>query len=214
MITLTTFMNVGYNDATLEHHIRIVDTTIRPSIVGLIFLVSGLIYAICSQGWGFIINKCTSSALPFSLIGYILSLAFFVLSGPMYPIPFEPSLTLIIIAQSLYGISMGGQLVGSFTEGLRQLKKLKGYDENDISTSAAMSSLYQAACALGAAIGPIFGGALMDKYGYAKASISMVLVQIIMIALILMYMAYEKCREKPNRITAVNLGPQVSIKSS
>lgn len=61
----------------------------KPSMIGAIFLVSGLIYAMCSQVWAIVINKC-DSALPFSLIGYVLSLAFFVLSGPVYPLPLEP----------------------------------------------------------------------------------------------------------------------------
>lgn len=122
LITFTTFMNVGFNDATLEHHIRDVSfiliseyctdktittlyyhlhpgtswhilspkfTVLTPTAVGGIFLVSGLIYAVCSQGWGILINRC-SNAHPFVLVGYILSLGAFLLSGPMYPIPLEP----------------------------------------------------------------------------------------------------------------------------
>lgn len=110
LITFTTFMNVGFNDATLEHHIRDVSyflpheketvikvlvhvtiqfTVLSPTAVGLIFLVSGLIYSICSQVWGIIIKKY-SNAHPFCLMGYFFSLGFFLLSGPMYPLPIEP----------------------------------------------------------------------------------------------------------------------------
>lgn len=122
LITFTTFMNVGFNDATLEHHIRDVSiylsymymsiylssiykciyfiavyihsiiqqfTSVSPSTVGLIFLVSGLIYSICSQVWGLIIYKY-SNAHPFCFLGYVFSLIFFLLSGPMYPLPIEP----------------------------------------------------------------------------------------------------------------------------
>lgn len=57
------------------------------------------------------------------------------------------SITLIVVSQALYGVSMGPLLVASFTEGLRNVVKA-GYPD-DISTSAAISSLYQAACSLG-----------------------------------------------------------------
>jgi hypothetical protein len=65
----------------------------------------------------------------------------------MWPLPFPPSMTLVIIAQLLYGASMGPQLVGSFTQGLSETIAA-GYPD-DISTSAALSSLYQSSCALG-----------------------------------------------------------------
>ena len=110
------------------------------------FLVSGVVYAVTTQLWGLLIEKRGHPHL-FAICGYVFSTVCFVLCGPVYPIPLSPNLTMVIIAQVMYGLSSGPQLVASFTEGLAETIK-SGYPD-DVMTSASMSSLYQSACSLG-----------------------------------------------------------------
>lgn len=182
LISFTAFINIGFNDATLEHHLRDF-TTLSPTVVGSLFLISGLVYAIATQLWGFLIGRYEDYAHSFVCVGYVLSAASLLLCGPMYPIPVSPSITLVIVAQVLYGISIGSQLVGSFTRGLAETTEA-GFDPDDISTQAARSSLYQSSCALGAAVGPAVGGYLMDNWGYEKASAVLFLMQIAMVSFV------------------------------
>jgi predicted MFS family arabinose efflux permease len=145
LISFTTFINVGFNDATLEHHLRDF-TSLSKTAVGGMFLVSGVVYAATTQGWGCLIQRFDNAHM-FVIAGYILTAASFLLCGPMWPLPFNPSLPLVIVAQFLYGASMGPQLVGSFTQGLSET--IAAGFPDDIATSAALSSLYQSSCALG-----------------------------------------------------------------
>lgn len=183
LISFTTFINVGFNDATLEHHLRDF-LSLTPTAVGGMFLVSGVVYAATTQGWGMLIQKYGRAHL-FVGIGYALAALSFTLCGPAYPLPKTPTLGLVIVAQLLYGVSMGPQLVGSFTQAL-QVTIDSGLPD-DISTSAAVSSLYQSSCALGAAVGPAVGGFLMDSWGYEKASTVLVALQISMIVILMVY---------------------------
>ena len=117
-----------------------------PTAKGGMFLVSGLLYAVTTQLWGFLIDRYGHAHL-FVIAGYVFAGANFLLCGPMYPIAMKPTLTLVIIAQAMYGISSGPMLVGSFIQGLGETVK-SGFPD-DVTTSAAMSSVYQSACSLG-----------------------------------------------------------------
>lgn len=110
------------------------------------FLVSGVTYALTTQLWGLAIDKFGHAHM-FVIFGYVCATVCFLFCGPMYPIPMKPTLALVIVAQLMYGLSTGPQLVGSFTEGLSETVRA-GFPD-DVSTSASMSSIYQSACALG-----------------------------------------------------------------
>ena len=121
-------------------------SSMSPTAVGGMFLVSGIAYAVTTQMWGIIIDRYGHPHL-FVIIGYLCAVVCFVLCGPMYPIPLKPTLAMVIVAQVLYGLSTGPQLVGSFSQAMAETVS-SGFPD-DVSTSAAMSSLYQSACALG-----------------------------------------------------------------
>lgn len=144
-ITLAAFIMIGFNDTTLEHHVS-QEIGLTPSQIGLLFLVGGGIYAMSTQLWGFLIQKFNRAHV-FVVFGFIFSSLSLLLCGPAWPLPVKPSLMFVIIGQSFYGVSMGPQLVGSFTEGLSETLEA-GYPD-DLTTSATMSSLYQSTCALG-----------------------------------------------------------------
>ena len=144
-ITLAAFVMIGFNDTTLEHHVS-QEIGLSPSQIGLLFLVGGGIYAMSTQLWGFLIQKFDRAHV-FVVVGFIFSSISLLLCGPAWPLPMKPSLMLVIIGQSFYGVSMGPQLVGSFTQGLSETLDA-GYPD-DLTTSATMSSLYQSTCALG-----------------------------------------------------------------
>ncbi|RWS13125.1 MFS-type transporter-like protein, partial [Dinothrombium tinctorium] len=141
----------GFNEATLEHHIRSF-TNLTSSQTGAIFLACGLFYATSTQVWGNVADKMRNPQI-LCLIGFILSIVSFSLTGPIYGIPLKPNIWLIVAAQIMFGVAMGGQIVGSFAAGLRE-----------VATS----------------IGPAFGGIMIDHIGYRKACIPIVGIQVVL----------------------------------
>ncbi|RWS13124.1 MFS-type transporter-like protein [Dinothrombium tinctorium] len=183
LISVTAFFIIGFNDATLEHHIRQF-TILKPSVIGGIFLFSGLLYASGNQFWGYLadkINNCHWACIA----GFILAAIAFALCGPAYGLPLEPNIWLVLLAQGSFGMATGGQLVGSFTEGLKETVK-RGFPEN-ISTYAMISALFSSGFSTGGALGPVFGGFLVEHYGYRKACYGIIVLELIMIIIILVW---------------------------
>lgn len=119
LISINSFIVLGFNDATLEPHLRSF-TNLKPSVVGSLFVIPGLIYAVCNQGWGFLVDRSPSAGLYCCAMGALMSLVAFAFLGPL-PIPgTEPSLWMIIVGQVFLGAGMGGMLVCSFVQGLRE----------------------------------------------------------------------------------------------
>ncbi|RWS13943.1 MFS-type transporter-like protein [Dinothrombium tinctorium] len=185
LISVTAFFIIGFNDATLEHHIRQISkvniylqfTILKPSVIGGIFLFSGLLYASGNQFWGYLadkINNCHWACIA----GFILAAIAFALCGPAYGLPLEPNIWLVLLAQGSFGMATGGQLVGSFTEGLKETVK-RGFPEN-ISTYAMISALFSSGFSTGGALGPVFGGFLVEHYGYRKACYGIIVLELIM----------------------------------
>lgn len=98
----------------------------RPSIVGSIFVVTSVFIVISNSFFGWLLDSChhhnhhfPSSILYngqiFTLIGYILTLISLIIVGPIYPITFQANIFLILLAQSLLGISFSIHLISSFT---------------------------------------------------------------------------------------------------
>ncbi|RWS27907.1 MFS-type transporter SLC18B1-like protein [Leptotrombidium deliense] len=165
-----------------------------------------VVYAIAGQLWGFVADKINNCHVA-CCIGCMLSAAAFIFCGPIYPLPLEPNIWLVIIAQALYGLGTGGQLVGSFTEGLKETVK-SGFPEN-ISTYAMVSALFSSGFSMGlkmltkidlcsGSIGPIAGGLLVEHFGYGKACYGILFLQLFLTAMIIVYNLSKKTSQHGN----------------
>lgn len=95
----------------------------RPSIVGSIFVVTSIFIVICNSFFGWFLDSFSHhfhswNGQIFTLIGYILTLISFTVIGPIYPITsfLQANILLILLAQSLLGISFSIHLISSFTQ--------------------------------------------------------------------------------------------------
>lgn len=87
---------------------------------------------------------------------------------------------------------MGGMLVGSFVQGLRETIN-NGFPDS-ISTYACISGIFSSAFSLGCALGPLVGGFLVEDIGYRNTTLILVIFQGILIMLIIGYLMC--CRAK------------------
>ncbi|XP_022241492.1 MFS-type transporter SLC18B1-like isoform X2 [Limulus polyphemus] len=141
---LTGFLIVGFNEATLEPHIRQFNLT--SSVVGLIFIVSGGIFAVGTLVWGHVYDKNPDSYFPL-YISSIVCIASFLFLGPAPFLPLKMTIYLVILAQVLLGIGAGGKVIIGFNHALR-ITLLRGFP-NDVTTISIVSGLVNSAIALG-----------------------------------------------------------------
>ncbi|XP_076365840.1 MFS-type transporter SLC18B1-like isoform X3 [Tachypleus tridentatus] len=121
---LTGFLIVGFNEATLEPHVRQLGLT--PSVVGLLFIASGGIYAVGTPVWGYVYDKIPDSYITM-YTSSIVCAASFLLLGPAPFLPLEtlrgfpddiPTLTIVsgifnctLALGGFIGPSIGGTLL-------------------------------------------------------------------------------------------------------
>ena len=117
------------------------------SAVSLMFFISSLVYVVTNQVCAQVIQRWCKLARPLILSGFSCSAVMFLLSGPMFPFTFHETVTTVVVRQVIFGLSIGPQMVGSFSDGSAQLKEC-GL-EKDMSTSSAFSALYTTGMTLG-----------------------------------------------------------------
>ncbi|XP_076365842.1 MFS-type transporter SLC18B1-like isoform X2 [Tachypleus tridentatus] len=151
---------------------------LTPSVVGLLFIASGGIYAVGTPVWGYVYDKIFDSYLTMSTSSIVCA-ASFILLGPAPFLPLETTLWLVIIAQVLLGLGAGGKV--GFNHSLR-VTVFRGFPD-EIPTLTIVSGLFNCTLALGGFIGPFIGGTLLDHMGYENGT--MVLLGIEMAVLVI-----------------------------
>lgn len=111
------------------------------------FFLSSLVYVVANQLCALLIQKLKDMARPLILAGFVCSAITFAISGPMFPFAFEETITHVIIRQIVFGLSIGPQMVGSFSDGSAETFR-SGFP-NDMATSSAFSALYTTGITLG-----------------------------------------------------------------
>ena len=159
VVTSLTF--IGFNAATLEHHLRKFDMSVMA--VGSVFIITGTIYAITTPLWGRLCRLFDTRLL--CLVGSILCLAGFIMIGPLPITEAAPTLPLIITALVLIGLGTGVKLVAALVGSFRYSIDELGMPDNK-STFGVCSSIYHTTTSIGAFIGPTIGGLLLDTVGY------------------------------------------------
>ncbi|XP_076325884.1 MFS-type transporter SLC18B1-like [Tachypleus tridentatus] len=165
MNVLTGLLFMGFNEATLEPHIR--KFYLQPSIVGLFFLVSGGCYAIGTLCWGHMSDKVPHSRVPLLVSSFICVLALLFI-GPVPFIPLDTSIWLVILCQVFIGIGSAGKLVAGYNSSLTNAIS-RGFP-NDATTMAVITGVFSAVLAIGGFVGPSLGGVLLDNIGYENGT--------------------------------------------
>lgn len=145
LMLFVSFANVGCVDATLTSHL-LEDLDLSPSSIGGVFLLTGLVALVLTPVWGCAIQRF-GHPHAFSVICFLLWALSFLLSGPMFPLNFEPTVGLAVGRQVLQGLATGPHLMAPLASGVAEMTRY-GYPENTAS-KAAFSALYNSAYAIG-----------------------------------------------------------------
>ncbi|KFM70368.1 MFS-type transporter, partial [Stegodyphus mimosarum] len=201
----TSFNYIGFNQATLEPHIREFD--LSGFLLGMMFALSGTVYAISAPGWGWLCDKkCNSQFL--SLIGCFINITSLLLLGPAPFFHMKANLALVITSLTLLGFGLGAKLVCAFTGTLKDTIK-RGLPP-DLSTYGLISSMIASSQSLGAFVGPSIGGYLLDTFGFSNASMALLILESILVVLLIGSIIAKSCRRREMKIENLTSSP-VSI---
>ncbi|XP_045590439.1 MFS-type transporter SLC18B1 [Procambarus clarkii] len=163
---LSSSISIGFMQATLEPHLRVLH--LSPFKVGLMFVVSGSMYALTAPCWGSLCDKVIPPRI-ITTLGTVMVVIAFTFVGPMPFLPLETTLPLCIGALVVHGIGFGAVLVSTFS-GCHRDVIANGFPD-DLGTYGLVSGIWTSTFALGCFIGPSVGGVLMDLVGFKWASV-------------------------------------------
>ncbi|GFY08065.1 MFS-type transporter SLC18B1 [Trichonephila clavipes] len=187
------FAMLGFNEATLEPHIRQFQLT--PTTIGAIFLISGVLDAVSAPVWGIVAEKVPNAQI-LIFIGGICFIVCFLVVGPVPFFNFPTSVTMVLVSQVLLGLGMAGQIVSSLTHGMK-LTVERGFPD-DVGTYGLISGLLFSAACFGAFFGPTIGGILIDHVGYRYATFAITVVETIVTAICGLRLLFRLFRKKPH----------------
>jgi len=181
--------SVGFLQTTLEPHLEDAPAIHLSSIqVGSLFMVMGGSYGLSLPLWGFLCDaRCTKNAPKLvELVGaFLVSIGFLVL-GPLPLLPFQKTLTTIIIGMALHGVGLGASVVGGFADAHKSALAC-GFPDT-IDTYGLVSGLWTSVFAFGAFLGPVVGGALYSSITFDWAILMIVAMEIVSIFLLISFL--------------------------
>ncbi|KAI2810768.1 hypothetical protein BLOT_001932 [Blomia tropicalis] len=203
VLSIVTSLNyLGFNAATLEPHLR--QFNLSPFFTGLIFITTGLTYALSTPFWGALCERGMSPKL-LIMIGSILCWIGIIFLGPLSFIPLKPSLPLIVISLCLTGFGISAKMVCAFMDAMNDSIKKRGF-KNDVSTYGMVSAMFFTSCSIGAFIGPSIGGFLLDTFDYRRSTLLIFLVDLFLT----IYSLFFVCSRETNLSSShrsIKIGP-------
>ncbi|XP_054708278.1 MFS-type transporter SLC18B1-like [Uloborus diversus] len=194
----TSFNYIGFNQATLEPHIREFD--LSGFLLGMMFALAGTIYAISAPVWGRLCDRKWNTDF-LSLIGCFINITSLLLIGPAPFFNMEPKLSVVITSLVLLGFGLGAKLVCAFSGTLQDTID-RGLPP-DLSTYGLISSMIASSQSLGAFVGPSLGGYLMDSFGFRNASMALLILETFLVFLLIISLLSGKKRRKTTSISEV-----------
>ncbi|XP_055331259.1 MFS-type transporter SLC18B1-like [Paramacrobiotus metropolitanus] len=191
-------MSIGFYEPSLELHID--KFLSSPFEVGLVFLASAGSYALFSPLWGAAADRMKQPKNLMICGSCIVSTAL-VLMGPAPFLGVKTKLWIVILALLLHGIGVGGQLVPPLRDMLTAA--LRNGFRDDVNTHGLGSGLFASAFSLGAFLGPLIGGSLIDVISFEwsaflisciNASVAVILLMIVF----LRHRAAHNCQSANN----------------
>ncbi|XP_056020467.1 MFS-type transporter SLC18B1-like [Ostrea edulis] len=155
---------MGFNDSTLALHVEnLAELKGKPSLIGLMFLICGLMHSITGPLYGYVIDK-KGYVMSTMTMGSLTTAIAYLLMGPtplIDMLPFE--IWSVILSLFLLGVGLAGVIIPTFS-GLMESAKNIGMDES-MDTHGVVSGLFNSCFSLGAFLGASVGGALVDQIG-------------------------------------------------
>ncbi|XP_034232690.1 MFS-type transporter SLC18B1-like isoform X2 [Thrips palmi] len=187
LVTTATAMSMGFYSATLEPHLRQFD--LSPALVGVMFIISGGIYAVFAPLVGRIIDRCCY-AKRVVLLGGLFVIVGVALVGPADFMPVETSLWLCVLGLIIHGLGLSCLMVPTFSDAISSAV-CAGFPD-DLTTYGVVSGLWAASFALGAFVGPSVAGVLFDTVGFRKSTYFIIAVHVLVVVGTALFLCCER----------------------
>ncbi|CAG9534097.1 unnamed protein product [Cercopithifilaria johnstoni] len=170
-------ISLSFLDPTLADHLESFKLT--PSIVGLMFLLSGGIYTITAPLWSIIIDKfnCGKMVIMFGYVAVVISM---IIIGPSPFLNAEKNLGWIEVALGVLGISASALYIPTFQMSIDALREY-GYDES-LQTYGCVTGLFQSAYSFGSFVGPTVGGLCVQWIGFPWTTTIIALLNVVFVS--------------------------------
>lgn len=172
----------GFFYVTYEIHLQ--PLNLPPFLVSVMFALNSAMF--CTSSWvaGWLSDKWLSP-MTVTLGGVLLSLVSFLLLGPAPFLPIPYSLPLAIIANILFGIGNGTQVVATFNGMGRDA--VAGGLPDTLAMHGYVCGLWNCFFSLGGFMGFTVGGVLIEVMGYEWASVSMFGIECLVLTVICLF---------------------------
>ena len=177
----TTSTSSGYLQATLQPYL--VPFDLKPIYLGLMFVISGGVYAVFAPFWGWLCDKGIAPRFCIA-VGSLTKFTGFMLLGPLQMVTgISPApLHIIIIGLACSGLGSGGELIPGFSETLR-VSFAHGLP-NSPEIYGMATSLWQSAYSIGAFVGPSCGGVMYQYLGFENGTLFPVGLNIFLVSMV------------------------------
>ncbi|XP_071853817.1 MFS-type transporter SLC18B1-like [Apostichopus japonicus] len=156
---------LGFLDPTLSPHLT--SFSLSPSLIGVVFLLIGGLYALTQPLWGYLADKKRNTRF-MMVIGLWFSTVCYLLLGPSPLLKLPNELWIVIVGIGMTGFCLGCALMPAFLD-LFISARWYGYPD-DLATQGVVSGLFNSCFSLGGFIGPLLGGYLVDQYNFQWTS--------------------------------------------
>lgn len=166
LMILMASTSLGFLGPTIELHLS--PLNLKPVQLGLILLFPPLMYIIASPIFGYFSDKYPQS-IPWTM--FVSGLICSVSSSFFGPIPYYNlplKLWIFLLAFLVYSIGIGGLVIPSYSE-ITSIAVNHGYP-NDLRLQGLIGGIFGSVWSLGALLGPIIGGFVVEKIGFNLTS--------------------------------------------
>ncbi|XP_034234198.1 MFS-type transporter SLC18B1-like [Thrips palmi] len=173
----------GFLDPTLEPHLR--QFNLSADQLGLVFLLTSGLYAVFSPVWGLLSDR-VNHHWSLMVIGLLMCTVGLLLLGPFPLFTFLPNtIWLNLLALSLLGVAMALTLLPTFQALLDSA--VEGGCVDELSTHSLVAGVWSCMYSLGEVTGPLFGGFLLEVYGFPTCASAMAGATFITAVIILIF---------------------------
>ena len=167
---------------------------ITPAMIGLYLFISTSLYVVANFFWGWLAER---SHFPFALIAPCLLMCGLgiLLMAPSPLLGMEPSKFLLAFGLSVEEIFFGGAFTPCYKTMLDA--SIEHGLEDSLTTQSFVYSMLQTMYTLGVAVGPVSGGALIDKYGFPVMTTVLAFITMALSVLVVVkaFVKYGCCKD-------------------
>ncbi|XP_030843946.1 MFS-type transporter SLC18B1-like isoform X1 [Strongylocentrotus purpuratus] len=182
---------IGFTEATLTLHLTSPPFNLSPSSTGLLFFVNSVIYGIFAPIAGYIADKKEKTRIMIT-VGMCLTGISLMLVGPSPLLHIQGQLWIMVISLVILGFGLAFAMIPTFLDMLFSASWY-GLPDN-LATQSLISGLFNSSFTLGYFLGPIGGGALVERIGFNWTSTFSACGCFITVLMISLFGAWEfKC---------------------